>query len=147
MQNGVTMNREIIFRGKRTDNHQWVEGYYGSHSGIEAFILDRPYISVNNTLEAINYWEVDPSTIGQYTGLKDKNGKRIFEGDVCQIKNHPLIDNLPFVVEWEDFVYNGWIWRDLDDVGAVDSFTNGAAKQCEVIGNIHDNPELIGEEK
>ena len=131
--------REILFRGKpkRLKAYEWVHGQLLHHrkdiSKIYSDEIDYPV-------------GVIPETVGQYTGLTDKNGKRIFEGDVCQIKNHRLIGDLPFVIEWEDFAYNGWTWRDLDEVGAVDSFTNGAARHCEVIGNIHDNPELVKEE-
>lgn len=127
--------REILFRGKRWNNGEWV---YGDllHDGIDYHMAIRG-------MGSHSVIAVDPATVGQYTGLTDKNGKKIFEGDMCQIKNHRLISNLPFVVEWEDFVYNGWVWRDLDIVGAMDSFTNGVAKHCEVVGNIHDNPELL----
>ena len=90
-----------------------------------------------------NLIEIIPETVGQYTGLTDKNGKKIFEGDICQIKNQRLIEDTPFLIAWEDFVYNGWIWKDLDADGFEDSFTSGAAGKCEVIGNKWDNPELL----
>lgn len=135
--------REILFRGKRRDNGEWT---YGSLLkpifGAKPAILQDASVDDSCRLD-FEYHFVDPDTVGQYTGLTDKNGKKIFEGDICQIKNHRLITDTPFVVEWEDFVYNGWTWRDLDDDGSVDSFTSGAANYCEVIGNIHDNPELL----
>lgn len=140
--------REIIFRGKRIDNGKWVEGYLLSYEDGRARICERGtdifcYERDDSIIQTVAH-EVIPETVGQFTGLTDKNGVRIFEGDICQIKNHRLIDDTPFVVEWEGFVYNGWTWRDLVD-DSEDSFTNGAAKVCEVIGNIHDNPELLGE--
>lgn len=126
---------KYLFRGKRASDGAWLYGdlfHTRRRNVVECCIHSNKYC-----------FQVDKTTVGQYTGLKDKNGKRIFEGDICQIKNHRLIDDTPFVVEWEDFAYNGWTWRDIDEVGAVDSFTTGAARNCEVIGNIHDNPELL----
>lgn len=134
--------REILFRGKKLDDGEWITGYYTCFNGKEHRIYDG-YAETDCGDYYPDWWSVDPDTMGQYTGLTDKNGKEIFEGDICQIKNHRLITDTPFVVEWEDFVYNGWTWRDLDDDGSVDSFTSGAANYCEIIGNIHDNPELL----
>lgn len=133
--------REVLFHGKRIDNGEWVEGNLFIPDKVTR--LDVPTeILVGTNVVRISY-EVDPSTVGQYTGLTDKNGKKIFEGDICQIKNHRLISEAPFVIEWEDFVYNGWVWKDLDENKNEDCFTRAVAKICEVIGNIHDNPELL----
>lgn len=133
--------REILFRGKRLDNGEWVEG--------NLFVPDKftkreppTEILVGTNVVRISY-EVDPETVGQYTGLCDKNNKKIFEGDICRIKNHCLINEVPFVIEWEDFVYNGWVWKDLDEDKNEDCFTRAVAKICEVIGNVHDNKELL----
>lgn len=134
--------REILFRGKRLDTGEWV--YW---TGLGRFTVTQRGKLISGK-EGLTDWAYElltgPNTVGQFTGMVDRNCKRIFEGDICQIKNHRLITDTQFVVEWEDFVYNGWTWRDLDEDGAVDSFTAGAANYCEVIGNIHDNPELIG---
>lgn len=154
--------REILFRGKRLDNGEWVCG------NMVCEIVDNSKVNfiTNDEIKQTIYiqrqegewgtswndfgrlaWRciaekfvVDPETVGQYTGLCDKNGKKIFEGDICQIKNHRLIDDTPFIIKWEDFVYSGWVWKDLDEDGREDSFTPSVARQCEVIGNIHDNP-------
>ena len=128
--------REILFRGKRTDNGEWVEGYlYITHNGEHE-------ISVYNEEVNIERWthEVDPSTVGQYTGLLDKNGKRIFEGDVAKVLQgkdkdiayvgfengafmlYPKTGNIYERTLWE-YWYNDW--------------------DVEVIGNITDNPELL----
>jgi uncharacterized phage protein (TIGR01671 family) len=138
--------REILFHGKRIDNGEWVEGWYihtKRHHCIITGCIDDGYVVYGHYANDVAMYVVDPETVGQFTGLTDKNGKKIFEGDICQIKNHRLISEVPFVIEWEDFVYNGWVWEDLDENKSEDCFTRAVAKICEVIGNIHDNPELL----
>ena len=118
--------REIVFRGKRRDG-VWVEGYYFAKP-----ILEKHFIELGE-----EQWMVDPSTVGQYTGLTDKNGKRIFEGDIVRIYK------TLFVTEWRgaEFVFghiNGQPWSY--------PYFASHAESCEVIGTIHDNPELLKEE-
>lgn len=126
--------REILFRGKRIDNGQWVEGSYChaeklDRSGDEHFIIE---YSANGSSH-----RVDPVTVGQYTGLKDKNGKRIFEGDIVDI----LTENEEIgVVEYED---GGFLVS--ADGFCVDFHANINGADLDVIGNIHDNPEMLKE--
>ena len=130
--------REILFRGKKNNNGEWI---YGDLS-----ICDDCDPSIYDTQTGNRHFRMGSrvlcESIGQYTGLTDKNGKKIFEGDICQIKGISYIDETPFVIEWNND-WGGWYWRDLDFGSATDSFTHSIAKTSKVIGNIHDNPELL----
>lgn len=121
------MAREILFRGKRTDNGEWVEGDLVHYPG-------HVYIKVAPGLHI----EVRPETVGQFTGRIDKNGKKVFEYDILQI----LGGIARGIVQWceNDQCYvlatkEGW---HIDDFGNY-----GRPEYYEVIGNIHDNPELL----
>ena len=133
--------REILFRGKRIDNGEWVEGaFLNDRDGAFYICPAAADISVsygdNGRRMRIGCWyKVDPSTVGQYTGLTDKNGKRIFEGDIVDI----LTENEEIgVVEYED---GGFLVS--ADGFCVDFHSNINGTDLEVIGNIHDNPELL----
>ena len=120
--------REILFRGKRTNNGEWVEG-------------DLIHLPNGISILANGYAYVIPETVGQYTGLTDKNGKKIFEGDIIDTPDR-LIKvvwftgnaqfDLNFIRYANDIIitnFKGIHMRDL--------------KEYEIIGNIHDNPELL----
>ena len=114
--------REILFRGKRIETGEWVYGNpFVSDADARTYIL---YGSRRVTID----WEVDPSTVGQYTGMMDKNGNRIFEGDILSIWNESHD-----VVVFEDGAF------DLENTSIPIRFAN----KFEVIGNITDNPELL----
>ena len=125
--------RESLFRGKRVDNGDWTYGYL--------FVCwDRCYIlwgmSGDNPIKE----EVVPETVGEYTGLTDKNGKRIFEGDVmvfCQGATRP------FEIRWDGL---GWKMFCADGTRIKDSFESWEIwymQKSEVIGTIYDNPDLL----
>ena len=127
--------REILFRGKRRDNGEWVEGDICHHDGIVSYIGQSPMDG------SMVCYELDPSTVDQYTGLTDKNGKRIFEGDIIGTRydflypDHVTVE----VVKW---FRNGWATQEGDYM--PDSLTeDGILPYSEIIGNIHDNPELL----
>ena len=130
--------REILFRGKRVDNGGWVEGYYavkGKGTDLEKhFIVTSTFCSNTNAYPFYftDNW-VEPETICQYTGLKDKFGKKVFEGDIlnviysdqqgeCHYAENYLLDDLrtTSVIGWLDY-----------------------ANELEIVGNKFDNPELI----
>ena len=134
--------REILFRGKRISNSKWVEGFmYSQHFPLE--FRDDFYIRCYDT-----DYLVLPETVGQYTGLTDKNGVRIFEGDI-------LKSTIKFI-DCNDEGYS-ILHHDIEDIGIVewrkDGFMivhkSGTWARCfygcenYVIGNIHDNPELL----
>ena len=128
------MNNRYLYRAKRIDNGEWVEGYlYG--------IWERRYILWGMTNDVPDMVEVDPSTICQCTGLKDKNGKLIWENDF-------MIGYLDDIYQ-EDATYVRVMWRNngfcthqngYDDFEILDEFDQN---NFEVCGNIFDNQELL----
>lgn len=123
--------REILFRGKRLSDNEWMEGNLFIDDKGEKHELCIGYVNYRVT------WEVDPETVGQYTGLLDKNGERIFEGDVLTVDGEDGFFVLEFQEDTARFVMSG-------DSIVVD-FDNFWSYEVEVIGNIHDNKELLEE--
>ena len=134
--------REILFRGKRADNGEWVEGVFSPYNwNLFGEREEKPQIIIFSENEDFDglWCEVLPETIGQYTGLTDKNGKKIFEGDIlkgCYDEDNPE-EYTVVVVFWD----NGW--RIQQDNRIPDPLEEYDGRICEVIGNIHDNPELL----
>ena len=135
--------REILFRGKRVDNGERVYGTYGRHTSFDAMIIDRPYLDSNGDLTALNFWTVNPETVGQFTGLTDKNGVKIFEGDIVAYnKEYGGETREKGTVYWCDGAF--WVEnvQDEEDCGLLGALVK---YQLEVIGNVHDNFELLEE--
>ena len=120
--------REILFRGKIIElckyQGQWLEGFFGSDNG-------KTFIAIQNE-NGLNGYFCDSKTVGQYTGLTDKNGTRIFEGDIVKVAD-----------EYIDYA----IWANgcfcMARQMMFYEFTYQDSNRMEVIGNIHDNPELL----
>lgn len=137
--------RQIKFRGKRLDNGKWIIGYY-----LEMELCDGcgrySYIKADG-YEPI---KIDPNTIGQYTELKDKNGKEIWEGDIFKEDSSGIVRSVfrvPGGLAFED----NPVSFGYDHRAPVYPYSSIAEMQnvswlsqcCEIIGNIHDNPELL----
>ena len=149
--------REILFRGKRKGTGEWVYGNYAftDNNSKQHFIFQ------NKAFE----YEVIHETVGQYTGLEDKNGKKIFDGDIIRyadlydyncylerIDNPEVYDNIDLGNIWtiDEVVYGIKVGYPAFDLNKHDFEANGLSELSEsgqyfyeVIGNIHDNPELL----
>lgn len=143
------MNREILFKAKRKYNGEWVEGYYRADQDLDRhFIYVWNYYWSENGLERESFeYEIDPDTICQFTGLTDKNGKKIWENDIVKNKKRT-----------EGFDWYKVVWRkDFADFGVEPIKPQFEAKypmglsdeltiygrDYKVIGNVFDNPELL----
>lgn len=126
--------RNILFRGKRVDNGEWVYGSFDKCYGKNEEVIHYYIAGLRQNEE----WEIIPETVGQYTGLTDKNGKNIFEGDIVS-------------------VFEGIIQKVVNENSRY-AFHNSneiccyvlsicKSKDIEVIGNIYDNPEFLEEKK
>ena len=139
--------REILFKAKRIDNGEWVEGYYTEYNG-------KTFIGINISIYSdifevfyiplIRWFEVDPKTICQFTGLCDKNGKKIWENDILMAH---LDESYPEDATYETVEWNvaGWVGHETGSIGRqyLDKFD---LEHYEVVGNIFNNPELLQEE-
>lgn len=129
------MENRFLFRGKRIDNSEWIVGnLIQTDDGVYIIQNYVPQHSIKNC-------EVDPSTVCQCTGLKDKNGKLIFENDIMEahIDEDFPEDVSRFKVEWNG---KGWVENHPDGVDReyLDDFDT---EHFKVVGNIFDNPELL----
>lgn len=162
--------REILFRGKRTDNGEWVEGYltrrpsaiqYEAH--YSPWFIDKP---PSDPDDSGGFYNVDRETVGQFTGLTDTNGAPIFEGDIVAFYffDKGNKNTRTMLIEW---IESGFCMKELFRdyqlakdfsiiTGKFDTY-RGEIKQgvyisnntyfVEIIGNIHDNPELLNDER
>ena len=135
--------RTIKFRGKRLDGQGWVYGYpLEKFQAIDAqprIVIDTCRTFTNDGYHSLEQYEVLPESVGQWTGLVDKNGKEIFEGDMVKAENTQNVGEIKYVHEHGSFlVYshdeNGAYYEYLD-IGLCE-------KYFEVIGNVFDNGDL-----
>ena len=138
--------REILFKAKQVGDDEWVEGYYTECNG-------KAFIGINISIygdifevfctPVIRWFEVDPKTLCQFTGLCDKNGKKIWENDILMAH---LDESYPEDVTYETVEWNvaGWV---AHETGSTDREYLGEfdIKHFEVVGNIFDNKELLQE--
>ena len=141
------MSREILFRGKNVDNDVWVEGYLMDENCINVPFED------NNVGDYLFYY-INPITRGQYTGLRDRNGTKIFEGDIIKsyytnTQKSEFIETVvfskgQFVAEYRtnNGVHHSKI---ADGIKHLPRDKSVYMTECEIIGNIYDNPELLGD--
>jgi uncharacterized phage protein (TIGR01671 family) len=131
--------REILFRGKRMENGEWVQG--DLLQNVDCLKIREQEKDVKHIAKS---FEVVPDAVGQYTGLTDKNGEKIFEGDILQFTytgDNEGVEGIASVVfERGKF---GVLWGWHKELVCLDGFANTTV---EVIGNTHDNPELLGGE-
>ena len=140
--------REILFKAKRIDNGEWVEGYVFDDGFVDSkrmfvgglVIMDYKGTADDRWEVGTAFYEVDPNTICQYTGLTDKNGNKIWENDIVKgLFYHGL--KVKAVVAFKYGVF-GLKWN-RGDVEEFSAFTSICNVEYEIIGNIFDNPELL----
>ena len=154
--------REILFRAKGKDDGNWYEGYYlqlhdttyccmPSDNADEANRLNKENEHHYIVFEQMTDWglpnkhlraEADPETVCQYTGLTDKNGRKIFEGDILSAH---LDDQHPEDITYVQITWDGFSWC-MRESTEDDVMSEHDCNTFEVCGNVFDNPELIGEQ-
>jgi uncharacterized phage protein (TIGR01671 family) len=146
--------REILFRGKHACTGEWVEGFYYvkrcRYAGSKTFFCEHATITTGineagggwgESISTIEYIVI-PETVGQYTGLTDKNGKKIFEGDIVKAQDDvfgsPFCDGIIGKIVYDECAFF------IEPINPMDSqWLYDECAVYEIIGNIHDNPELL----
>lgn len=146
------MKREIIFRGKRVDNGEWVYGrglqQCKDELGNEIVAIFTDIVKSEKYIKkegryTLYYMPVKAETLGQHTGLKDKNGKQVFEGDILRLTGSTSNLTVEVVYNEED---TSFVLK-LTSINEVSARTLGSwlslGYECVIIGNVYDNPELM----
>ena len=170
-QDIMSIMDKVLFRGKRISDGIWVYGFYIHRPQPVCIGHSHPYciwVPANNPDETTTIVEVDPATVGQFTSVTDKNGKKIFEGDIVQYNTDYDFDCqsivkfgeynqdgsageysarkcIGFYVDVDNYTCPDWCEYDPDFFPKYLNQQNilEVASYCEVIGNIHDNPEIL----
>ena len=131
--------REILFRGKKIDGGEWIKGFYAENGHGSSNIQPK-----GKFLACL----VKPETVGQFTGLLDKNGNKIFEGDIVRRFNSKEQEVMRYTVKWNTDCCMFVLMSEYTYLGEYDSdFTVFYGQDLEVVGNIHDNPELLKDDE
>lgn len=154
--------RETLFRGKEKESGKWIYGdlrhISDGYGGYILCIVD----NTNGRNNDVTGVEVSPNTVGQYTGVTDKNGTKIFEGDIIESVSRLVnsvgtptggTDISRYIIEWGEhkwvkkifFCNRGDYWK--NNVLPEDLYPYTASRYCEVIGNIYDNSELLEDDE
>ena len=143
------MNREILFKAKRKDSGEWVEGYYLNIAKINRFICTGK-IKLDGAVKGIiapEMYEIDPDTICQYTGLTDKNGNKIWENDIAECNKRKEECGLYKVIWRKEYADFGVVPISNTCIGQYPiGFSYGKTlhgRDYKSVGNIFDNPELL----
>ena len=135
--------REILFRGKRVDNGEWIQGdivQFPVHGVVRIVEQEPSYKDA----------EVDSDTVGQFTGLTDKNGRKIFEGDIIHLEYSQVFFGGVYFGEYTaevSYKEGCFITDGINNGDEIETPLSGFDNdELEIIGNIHDNPELLGGE-
>ena len=132
------------FRGRKKNSGDWFVGDLCQRGGI--------YIFPPDGLDSYDNYEVDPATVGQCTGLMDKNGVLIFEGDILQFSSRAIWyrttlffkDANKELQDFEKYPYERRVVKIPDDYDWLLGHPNDLKDYWEIIGNVHDNPEIVG---
>ena len=145
------MEDRYLFKAKRLDNGEWVQGYYAKGLDVfndceEAHIIFEPNTAFYSSGETDGWHKVDPSTICQCTGLKDKNGKLIWENDIASYSDLITGDKKIICIEWNK-MQASFVRKYRSPMGLQYLYLDEyIASRMEIIGNIFDNPELLESE-
>ncbi len=133
--------REILFRGKRVGNGEWLYGWVTTQH--KKYTGGDLLTKIQSNTFGVGEYYVDTETVGQFTGLLDKNGTKIFEGDIVRRFNSKEQEVMRYAVKWNTDCCMFVLICEDTYLGEYDSdFTVFYGEEFEIVGNVHDNPEL-----